>query len=63
MYKTYSEVGIKVPRFNEESGFYTTDKPSKITSKILGKNAKRKLRPIVNFGFSRLSKIWKGTLK
>ncbi|MDO5972208.1 very short patch repair endonuclease [Flavivirga aquimarina] len=31
---------IKVPRFNEESGFYTTKKRSKMMSKIRGKNTK-----------------------
>lgn len=36
----YSEEKIKVPRFNEESGFYTTKKRSKIMSKIRGKNTK-----------------------
>jgi len=43
MYKTYSEARIKVPRFNEESGFYTTEKRSKIMSKIRGENTKPKL--------------------
>tara|TARA_Y100000815_G_C13350272_1_gene504155 strand:+ start:37321 stop:37794 length:474 start_codon:yes stop_codon:yes gene_type:complete len=36
----YQEPKIKVPRFNEESGFYTTKKRSKIMSKIRGKNSK-----------------------
>ncbi|WP_445731860.1 very short patch repair endonuclease [Mariniflexile sp.] len=36
----YSEEKIKVPRFNEESGFYTTKKRSKIMSKIRGTNTK-----------------------
>ncbi|MGC1472266.1 MAG: very short patch repair endonuclease [Psychroserpens sp.] len=36
----YSEEKIKVPRFNEESGFYTTKKRSKMMSKIRGKNTK-----------------------
>lgn len=40
MPKKYSEEPIKVPRFNEESGFYTTPKRSKIMSKIRGKNTK-----------------------
>ena len=31
---------IKVPRFNEESGFYTTKKRSRMMSKIRGKNTK-----------------------
>ena len=40
MSKKYSEERIKVPRFNEESGFYTTPQRSKIMSKIRGKNTK-----------------------
>lgn len=36
----YSNPKIKVPRFNEESGFYTTKKRSKIMSNIRGKNTK-----------------------
>lgn len=43
MPKKYSEERIKVPRFNEESGFYTTPKRSKIMSKIRGKNTKPEL--------------------
>ena len=39
----YKEHKIKVPRFNEESGFYTTQKRSKIMSKIKGKNSKPEL--------------------
>lgn len=39
----YKEEKIKVPRFNEESGFYTTKKRSKIMSKIRGKNTKAEL--------------------
>ena len=34
------EARIKVPRFNEESGFYTTPQRSKIMSKIRAKNTK-----------------------
>ena len=34
------EERIKVPRFNEESGFYTTPKRSKIMGKIRAKNTK-----------------------
>ena len=34
------EEKIEVPRFNEESGFYTTRKRSKMMSKIRGKNTK-----------------------
>jgi len=40
----YSEEKIKVPRFNEESGFYTTKKRSKIMSKIRGKDTKLELQ-------------------
>ncbi|MBU2948182.1 very short patch repair endonuclease [Zobellia uliginosa] len=43
MSKDYSKERIKVPRFNEESGFYTTPKRSKIMSKIRGKNTKPEL--------------------
>ncbi|HET8735210.1 MAG TPA: very short patch repair endonuclease [Pricia sp.] len=43
MPKNYAEKRIKVPRFNEESGFYTTPKRSKIMSKIRGKNTKPEL--------------------
>ena len=34
---------IKVPRFKESEGFYTTEKRSKIMSKIKGKNTKPEL--------------------
>ena len=40
MPKNYSEERIKVPRFNEESGFYTTPERSKIMGKIRGRNTK-----------------------
>ena len=43
MSKAYSKERIKVPRFNEESGFYTTPERSKIMSKIRGKNTKPEL--------------------
>lgn len=43
MVKKYSEERIKVPRFNEASGFYTTPKRSKIMSKIRGRNTKPEL--------------------
>ncbi len=43
MPKNYSEERIKVPRFNEEAGFYTTPQRSKIMSKIRGKNTKPEL--------------------
>lgn len=43
MPKDYVEERIKVPRFNEASGFYTTPKRSKIMSKIRGKNTKPEL--------------------
>ncbi len=39
----YEEPKIKVPRFNEASGFYTTKKRSKIMCKIRGKNTKTEL--------------------
>lgn len=43
MSKTYSEERIKVPRFNEESGFYTTPERSKIMGKIRGRNTQPEL--------------------
>ncbi|CAG2533463.1 T/G mismatch-specific endonuclease [Maribacter dokdonensis] len=43
MSKDYKQERIKVPRFNEESGFYTTPQRSKIMSKIRGKNTKPEL--------------------
>ncbi|MRX64248.1 very short patch repair endonuclease [Maribacter luteus] len=43
MSKTYPENRIKVPRFNEASGFYTTPERSKIMGKIRGKNTKPEL--------------------
>lgn len=43
MPEDYSQERIKVPRFNEASGFYTTAKRSKIMSKIRGKNTKPEL--------------------
>ncbi|WP_250433299.1 very short patch repair endonuclease [Hanstruepera flava] len=39
----YQEPKIKVPRFEESAGFYTTKKRSKIMSKIRGKNTKPEL--------------------
>tara|TARA_R110001583_G_scaffold30477_9_gene105425 strand:- start:1076 stop:1540 length:465 start_codon:yes stop_codon:yes gene_type:complete len=39
----YNKPKIKVPRFNEASGFYTTKKRSKIMSKIRAKNSKPEL--------------------
>ena len=44
MVKNYDEDRIIVPRFNEESGFYTTKKRSKMMSKIRGKNTKPEMR-------------------
>ncbi len=41
--KSY-ENKIKVPRFNEESGFYTTKSRSKHMSKIRGKDTKPEIR-------------------
>jgi|TARA_R110000868_G_scaffold312555_2_gene573535 DNA mismatch endonuclease (patch repair protein) len=38
MKKEYKEERIIVPRFNEESGFYTTPERSKMMGKIRGKN-------------------------
>ena len=43
MAKKYPEERIIVPRFNEESGFYTTPERSKIMSKIRGKDTKPEL--------------------
>lgn len=43
MPEKYPEERIKVPRFNEEAGFYTTPQRSKIMSKIRGKNTKPEL--------------------
>lgn len=43
MSKKYLEERIKVPRFNDESGFYTTPERSKIMGKIKGKNTKPEL--------------------
>ncbi|SIQ06291.1 very short patch repair endonuclease [Maribacter ulvicola] len=43
MSEDYTKERIKVPRFNEESGFYTTPQRSKIMSKIKGKNTKPEL--------------------
>ncbi len=39
----YKEEKIKVPRFSEEAGFYTTKKRSKIMSKIRRRNTKPEL--------------------
>ncbi len=41
---TYDEPKIKVPRFNEASGFYTTQKRSKLMGKIRGANSKPEMR-------------------
>jgi len=43
MPKTYPQNTIKVPRFREENGFYTTSERSKIMSKIRGKDTKPEL--------------------
>ena len=40
---SYNSQKIKVPRFREEDGFYTTPERSKIMSKIRGKNTKPEL--------------------
>lgn len=39
----YKKEKIKVPRFNEDSGFYTTKKRSKMMSKVRGRNTKSEL--------------------
>lgn len=39
----YKDIKIIVPRFNEESGFYTTPERSKIMGKIRGKNTQPEL--------------------
>lgn len=39
----YKKEKIRVPRFNEESGFYTTKKRSKMMSKVRGKNTQSEL--------------------
>ncbi|NMH86974.1 very short patch repair endonuclease [Flavivirga algicola] len=41
---SYNYKKIKVPKFSEESGFYTTKKRSKMMSKIRGKNTKPEMR-------------------
>lgn len=43
MAKEYDEKPIKVPRFKESAGFYTTKQRSRIMSKIKGKNTKPEL--------------------
>ena len=40
----YEEEKIKVPRFNEQGGFYTTEKRSKLMGKIGGRDTKPELR-------------------
>ena len=40
----YPEIEIKVPRFNEASGFYTTKERSALMSKIKGKNTKPEIK-------------------
>ena len=42
-YPEYNEDPIKVPRFNEEAGFYTTAQRSRTMSKIRGKDTKPEL--------------------
>lgn len=44
MSSKYQKERIKVPRFNEASGFYTTPERSKIMGKIRGRNTKPELR-------------------
>lgn len=43
MPKSYLQERIKVPRFGEENGFYTTPERSKIMGKIRAKNTKPEL--------------------
>ena len=43
MMKEYGEEPIKVPRFEESAGFYTTKQRSQIMAKIRGKNTKPEL--------------------
>ena len=43
MNKIYKDKPIKVPRFKESEGFYTTGKRSRIMSKIKSKNTKPEL--------------------
>lgn len=40
----YDEPKIKVPKFSEEAGFYTTKTRSKIMGRIRGKNSKPELK-------------------
>ena len=42
--KNYPEQNIVVPRFNEESGFYTTKARSKLMAKIKGINTKPEIK-------------------
>ncbi|MGH2664766.1 very short patch repair endonuclease [Flavobacterium sp.] len=44
MEKQYNIETIKVPRFNEASGFYTTPERSKLMSKIRAKNTKPEIK-------------------
>lgn len=41
--KPYSEIAIKVPRFEEAKGFYTSKARSRIMARIKGKNTKSEL--------------------
>lgn len=43
MGKDYPDIRIKVPRFKEEAGYFTTEKRSKMMGKIRGKNTKPEL--------------------
>lgn len=42
--KDYSEKPIRVPRFNEENGFYTTPERSKLMRKVKGADNKAELK-------------------
>ncbi len=51
---SYENKKIKVPRFNEESGFYTTKKRSRQMSKIRGKDTKPEImfrKALWNLGY------------
>ena len=43
MGKDYPDIRIKVPRFKEEAGYFTTEKRSKMMGKIRGKNTRPEL--------------------
>jgi len=52
--KIYSEKDIIVPRFNEQSGFYTTIQRSQLMGRIKSKNTKSELllrKALWNLGY------------